>query len=344
VFHNAVKFTENGKISVTAAIMNPASRFVLFTITDTGEGIPDDFLPKLFKAFSREDESLTRLRDGLGLGLLVAKGISRKMGGDLWCERTSIDGPNKGSEFRIRLPLTPGDALSAPGTPLVNPNTPLITPPISNLPNPLSNWSLDSGQMRPSPFTGPPLHDEQSRSSPPPPPQPRMRDPEPMRLIPSSPSKRKGSKITLPHDKNLGKKIPLHILVAEDNRINRRLLISMLKKLGYSDIWEARDGAEAVEMMAMERIPPIDVILMDLWMPRMDGYEASERILSMPRYAKGPDGRKKLTILAVSADATEEAMQKTSRVGMEGFMTKPYKLIDLERLLVEFCTNKVEYS
>lgn len=313
---------------------------MLFTIADTGEGIPADFLPKLFKAFSREDESMTRQRDGLGLGLLVAKGIARKMGGELWCERTATQGPQKGTEFQIRLPLTPSDVSSSvPGTPVVNPGTPLTTPTGTNLPNPLANWSLDVVQTRRSPFTGPsPLQDEQFASSPPLAPVPA---PEPTPKTPPPQPRPIRAKKPPAYDRNLGNKMPLRILVAEDNKINRKLLMSMLKKLGYTEIFEACDGVEAVQLMDVDRgDSPVDVILMDLWMPRMDGYEAAERILAMPRYAKGPDGKKKITVLAVSADATTEALEKTSAVGMEGFMTKPYKLVDLERLLVEYCAEK----
>lgn len=315
---------------------------MLFTIADTGEGIPADFLPKLFKAFSREDESMTRQRDGLGLGLLVAKGIARKMGGELWCERTATQGPQKGTEFRIRLPLTPSDVSSStPGTPVVHPGTPLTTPTGTNLPNPLANWTLDVVQSRRSPFTGPsPLQDEQFASSPPLAPSVFKLEPELKPKTPPPQVKIPRHKKTPLYDRNLGNKMPLRILVAEDNKINRKLLMSMLKRLGYTEVFEACDGVEAVQVMDVDRESPVDVILMDLWMPRMDGYEAAERILAMPRYAKGPDGKKKITVLAVSADATTEALEKTSAAGMEGFMTKPYKLVDLERLLVEYCAEK----
>ncbi|CUS10732.1 unnamed protein product [Tuber aestivum] len=367
VFHNAVKFTGNGGISVAVGVLNSQ---VLFSVIDTGEGIPEEFLPRLFKAFSREDASMTRLRDGLGLGLLVAKSIARKMGGDLWCERTSTDGPGKGSEFRVRLPLTPADASSMPGTPVVNPNTPTITPPISVLPNLLPNWLLDASRR--SPFSDPsPLREERFPSPLPPPLQPLLPptsnssiplsttpqlppDPQPIDPIASPATLTTTTTTTttaatttahrprpppkLPYDKTLATKIPLSILVAEDNKINRKLLTSMLRKLGYTDISEACDGQEAVEIMSNPRHPPIDVVLMDLWMPRMDGYEATKRILeSRTRATKGANGGVGVTVLAVSADATQAAMVKTSSVGMKGFMSKPYKIVDLERLIVEFC-------
>lgn len=128
----------------------------------------------------------------------------------------------------------------------------------------------------------------------------------------------------------------------------------MLSKLGYSDVYEAHDGAEAVRQMSIDRgtrnEKAIDVILMDLWMPTMDGYEATQRILAMDRDRRGQTAphenedekaRRKpgVTILAVSADVTDSALERASEVGMEGFMTKPYKLMDLERLIVEYCAG-----
>ena len=144
--------------------------------------------------------------------------------------------------------------------------------------------------------------------------------------------------------------------MAEDNKINRQLLVSMLSKLGYADIHEAYDGAEAVRQMSIDRRArgekPIDVVLMDLWMPTMDGYAATEKILAMDRERRGRgttpsqengDGRASrragVTVLAVSADVTDSALERASEVGMEGFMTKPYKLMDLERLIVEYCAG-----
>jgi CheY-like chemotaxis protein len=82
---------------------------------------------------------------------------------------------------------------------------------------------------------------------------------------------------------------------------------------------------------------------MDLWMPEMDGYEATEHILRM--FDKGDEPNRNLpsfpvpTVLAVSADVTEEAISRATTTGMEGFMTKPYKLTDLQRLIEEFCVR-----
>ncbi|KAJ9651033.1 hypothetical protein H2201_009289, partial [Coniosporium apollinis] len=115
----------------------------------------------------------------------------------------------------------------------------------------------------------------------------------------------------------------------------------MLRKLGHNAIYEAYDGADAVRQMTIDRLDgkEIDVVLMDLWMPFMDGYEAAERILSMDKSING-NRYKKPTILAVTADVTDGALERTAKAGMKGFMTKPYKLLDLERLIVEYCAQQ----
>lgn len=155
-------------------------------------------------------------------------------------------------------------------------------------------------------------------------------------------------------DRNLSKKYPLTFLVVEDNRINRKLLVNMLSKFGYTDIHEAYDGADAVRQMSVDRLSqnekPIDVVLMDLWMPGMDGYQATEQILEMDNVKRkhgildqDDDDRTRrkrgITILAVSADVTDLALERANEVGMEGFLTKPYKLMDLERLIIEYCSS-----
>lgn len=145
-------------------------------------------------------------------------------------------------------------------------------------------------------------------------------------------------------------------MVAEDNKINRKLLVSMLGKLGYKNVHEAFDGREAVRVVtnlaearkardaAKRRSsisalkPVVDVILMDLWMPEMDGYQATQEIFSMFNGAGGVT-QAPPTVLAVSADVTDAAIDKATKVGMQGYMTKPYKLLDLQRLIIEFCTK-----
>ena len=81
-------------------------------------------------------------------------------------------------------------------------------------------------------------------------------------------------------------------------------------------------------------------------MPLMDGYEATERILGMHHGKNGLNGGMNgtstshgPTVLAVTADVTDGALERAARVGMKGFMTKPYKLMDLQRLITEYCAR-----
>jgi CheY-like chemotaxis protein len=342
---NAIKFTDNGNITLRASL-SAHGRYVVINVKDSGSGIPAAFLPNLFKPFSREDDSTTRLSEGLGLGLLVAKGLARKLGGDLICLRSHVSGPEKGSEFEMRVPLVPGDVCSRPASPFGSPT-----------PSERSRISVDvdvppvygAQYITTPPLLSDPLNDDQLiaiRDSPPSSsgtitPAPSLQHlslPLSLEITSSAPTRAVSKGRTIADsgafDRNLARKYPLNFLVVEDNKINRKLLISMLQKLGYSEISEAYDGNNAVEQMQRERPgKPIDVILMDLWMPLLDGFQATEKILKM-EWATTP------TILAVSADITGGALERAAKVGMKGFLTKPFQIRDLEKLIVEYCASR----
>lgn len=95
--NNAVKFTEAGEIYINVRkIGNEEDKMILeFSVQDTGIGIPQDRLDRLFKAFSQVDSSTTRKYGGTGLGLAICKRITEMMGGDIWVESKL----GKGSKF-----------------------------------------------------------------------------------------------------------------------------------------------------------------------------------------------------------------------------------------------------
>lgn len=353
IYSNAVKFTDEGEVTVQARL-SPRSRCVVISVSDTGSGIHEKFVPRLFQAFSKEDDSLTRQSEGLGLGLMVARGLVRKLGGDLNLIHTQTAGEKRGTKFEIRVPITPSDSISRPCTPSSSPGPSSgsghsVVDGLEQLDESLRLRadSLKSSALASIQFS---RHLDQLRNSSSPPVQtPRAKS---IKEIPiSTPRRTSPAKRGIGFDRELAIKHPLTFLVVEDNKINRTLLVSMLKKLGYKHVYEAYDGAQAVRQMETLGAK-VDVVLMDLWMPFMDGYEASERILAMDwdssdeeegstintQLKRGRRG-KRPTILAVTADVTEGALVRADKAGMIGFLTKPFKVVDLERLILEYCAT-----
>ena len=96
---NAIKFTpERGRVDVTIA---PSDGHVDIVVTDTGVGIPSEFLPHVFERFRQADSSTTRRYGGLGLGLAIVRHLTELHGGAVSADSA---GPGKGATFRLRYP------------------------------------------------------------------------------------------------------------------------------------------------------------------------------------------------------------------------------------------------
>ena len=108
--NNAVKFTEEGEVVVKAQVLenSPDSQLILFSVSDTGIGLTEEQIGRLFQAFQQADVSTTRKYGGTGLGLAISKRLAELMGGTI--EVTSE--PGKGSTFRFSTRL--GKAAMAP--------------------------------------------------------------------------------------------------------------------------------------------------------------------------------------------------------------------------------------
>jgi signal transduction histidine kinase/CheY-like chemotaxis protein len=113
---------------------------------------------------------------------------------------------------------------------------------------------------------------------------------------------------------------PIRILVAEDNVINQRLVKRMLEKMGHAAKLVS-DGKAALEAYKKETF---DLILMDVQMPEMNGFEATARIREMEKKTG-----EHTPIIALSAHALKEIEKKCLKVGMDGFMSRPIKLTEL---------------
>ena len=125
-----------------------------------------------------------------------------------------------------------------------------------------------------------------------------------------------------------------HLLLVEDNALNREIAVEILKETGFL-VDTAGDGVEAVEKMEQSVPGQYDLILMDIQMPRMDGYEATRRIRALP------DPRKAgIPIFAMTANAFAEDRLKALQAGMNEHLSKPIDPDALYRLLVKYLTER----
>jgi CheY-like chemotaxis protein len=118
----------------------------------------------------------------------------------------------------------------------------------------------------------------------------------------------------------------LRILVAEDNPVNQRVAVAMLERLGQR-VEVAGNGQEAVE--AVKRFA-YDLVLMDVQMPELDGYEATRLIRALPERA----GR--LPIIAMTANALKGDAQKCLAAGMDDYLAKPVSTDALTAMLLKW--------
>lgn len=131
--------------------------------------------------------------------------------------------------------------------------------------------------------------------------------------------------------------LPINILVAEDNDINQKLIRRALEKLGYrSDI--VFNGLEVMEALKNKYY---HLIFMDVMMPEMDGYEATQKVIE--KYG----GTHKPLIVAMTANALDGDREKTLEAGMDDYISKPFKIQDIQQKLEEWMpvlVNKLHYD
>jgi PAS domain S-box-containing protein len=117
---------------------------------------------------------------------------------------------------------------------------------------------------------------------------------------------------------------PLKVLVVEDNKISMLLVVKLLKKLfPNSTIIEASDGKEAIKKFKKEKV---DVVLMDIQMPKKNGYETTAELRKLDISEKTP-------IIALTAGTLIEEKEKCLKYGMNGYIAKPIVLSDLHQAL-----------
>ena len=136
-----------------------------------------------------------------------------------------------------------------------------------------------------------------------------------------------------PEGVQFAESFPIEILIAEDNRINRRLLETLMERLGY----QAAFALDGLGVMAQVKKQPYDLILMDLQMPNMSGLEAAQRIRSGEAGDKVKDAR----IVAITAFTSDENLQASREIGMNAFLPKPFDISKIKLEIIHAYEGKM---
>lgn len=250
---NALKFTLEGGIRVALAKSDDA---VVLEVTDTGGGIPEDELPRMFERFHRIEGARARTHEGSGIGLALVHDLVKLHGGDI--RVASIVGA--GTTFTVTIPR---------GS--------------SHLPPDQIARAKKSGPTQTNAFVT-----------------------EALRWLPESsamPSEPPPS--TMPEPR-------AHILVADDNADMREYVARLLR-----DHWLVTTVSEGTEALSALETGTFDLILSDVMMPGMDGFELVKRLHANAKIAQIP-------IILLSARAGDEAIADGLRAGADDYLVKPF--------------------
>lgn len=257
---NAIKFTELGRVTVTAGYDpdGPHGPMIRFDVEDTGIGMTAEQLKLLFEAFQQGDSTTTRRFGGTGLGLRISRRLAELLKGDISVRSR----PGAGSVFTVQI------AARLPRE--------TIVPVPAEQPS-VHQTSLPVAKCRPQPLAG------------------------------------------------------VRVLFAEDGPDNQRLISFLLRKAG-AEVRLFETGRCALESLtvdgsvdgALMAVPGVDLILTDMMMPEMDGYELTRRLR-----AKGCT----LPIVALTANAMGGDGQRCLAAGCDAYASKPIEQASLIELL-----------
>lgn len=350
---NALKFTHAGHVELSIELVDEDEgmhQVLRIAVADTGIGIPSEQLGRLFQPFTQAEASTTRRYGGTGLGLSICRRLADLMGGTLQLE--SAIGVGTRAVFEVRLPIArrmqPHRAFAG-RTAVVCTQDPEFVRELSNALSALGFNLIECDSRDLGELT---THDvallvldaelEEATAAPQVPrilltnvPDPRGFHVDEGRVVLcSNPLLWRAARgaclaaFGLVHEEDAGLAAAdtggaARVLVAEDHPVNRALIARQLDQLGYAyDV--VTDGQQALDALAIGRYR---LLLTDCHMPHLDGYELTRRL----RQHEGPDTH--MPVIALSASALPEDVQRCRDAGMDDFLAKPVRLESLRTML-----------
>ena len=308
-FKNNMLTQEDGKIPGTSIDIQK-TWVISMEVQDTGPGISSKLQNSVFEPFVQGDQSLSRQYGGTGLGLSICRQLSALMNGTMTLDSTV----GVGSKFTFTVPLLQTREVS-----------------LNDIDATFEDeFNFNSKKNRKVKFKNTKIQDQSdssisNKNS-------KTIKKEKEKLNPDRPllqntGTAKSSKeiITLSH---LTK--PFNFLLVEDNKMNQEVIKRMLKLEKIEDIDLACDGQEAIDKVKeiQKCGKHYDLIFMDIQMPNIDGYAATNIIRNELNYV--------YPIVALTALADEDNVKKCFESGMNGFLAKPIKRFQLRDILKEY--------
>lgn len=336
---NAVKFTHSGEIvvDVTCPSQADGKAWLTFTVRDTGIGIEKAKIEQIFAPFAQADGSITRNYGGTGLGLAICTRLAEMFGGKL----TVASRPGEGSAFSFDACFALSEEQRKPdrlpsSIAVIEPHEPTrlgltelfawwgvhceSTLPVASAVQRGTIALVDAGHpdlaAPPRWFLCSPAHQAREKE--------RRFTLKPascselLELLSEEPGKPSLAKLA----DAVRPPASLHVLVAEDNRVNQRLVRALLEEDGHI-VTVVGDGGAAVEAATARAF---DLVLMDVQMPGMDGLEATRqlRVSAVEARNGGP-----LPVIALTAHALPSDRERCLQAGMDEYVAKPLRRAEL---------------
>ena len=270
---NAIKFTEEGEVKITAELNNKGiqSRLVI-AVKDTGIGISEKKKGQIFEEFSQEDSSIEKRFGGSGLGLAITKKLTELLDGDIKFHST----PGKGSVFVVSIPIQKAELTREIQTEdtTVSIATNLI--PATKEGSEKTAYSAQENQAQKSTADNQAIMAHQTK------------------------------------EETQDQSTPLKALLVDDEPAQLGLISEFIRSTGL-EFETAANGKEALNKLESEKF---DIILTDIQMPSMDGFDLLEAIKANPEIAEIP-------IIALSGRADVSKREYLEK-GFTGSLLKPY--------------------